>query len=137
MGLFSISFSYYVDESSRSGYVKVNDIDNEIQSSALTNGEITVGANETVDFNLFVISNNNFDSKFELYYQTAALDNVNIYTVDDIDEIIPSHSVYKYKIVIENYNNESINVSLGVASATLNDDINLPGNRIEKEKTDD
>ena len=56
MGLFSISFSYYVDESSKMGLLKINEIDNRLQSDALTNGTITVNPQETVEFSIYVIN---------------------------------------------------------------------------------
>ena len=132
MGLFSISFSYYVDESSRTGLYKINEIDNRLQSDALNNGVITVNAQETVEFHVYVISNNNFESKFELYYQTKNTDNLEIYSVDEIKSSIPSHSVYEYKIVIENYNESSVEVTFGVASSYMQSDVNSPGIVIEK-----
>lgn len=132
MGLFSISFSYYVDESSRTGLYKINQIDNRLQSDALTNGTITVSAQETVEFNVYVISNNNFESKYELYYQTKNEDDIKVYTVDEIKETIPSHSVYEYKIVVENYDDNSVNVTFGVASSDMAGEVKSPGVVIEK-----
>lgn len=132
MGLFSISFSYYVDESSRTGLLKINEIDNRLQSDSLTNGTITVKPQETVEFHVYVISNNNFESKYELYYQTKNETNLEVYTVDEIKETIPSHSVYEYKIVIENYNEESVDVTFGVASSDMQSDVKSPGIVIEK-----
>ena len=132
MGLFSISFSYYVDESSKTGLFKVNEIDNRLQSDALTNGSITVGSQETVEFHVYVISNNNFESKYELYYQTKNEDNLEVYTVNEVKNTIPSHSVHEYKIVIENYNETSVDVTFGVASSYMQSDVESPGVVIEK-----
>lgn len=130
-GLISISFSYYVDESSNLGLIKINDIDNRIQSDALKNGVITVGAQQTVTFNIYVISNNNFESKYELFYQAKDVNDLKVYMKDNIKSSIPSHSVYEHTIVIENYKNTSVDVTIGVASSYLNKDINLPGEKIE------
>ena len=132
MGLFSISFSYYVDESSKTGLFKINEIDNRLQSDALTNGTITVEAQETVEFHVYVISNNNFESKYELYYQAKKEENLEVYTVNEIKSSIPSHSVHEYKIVIENYNEESVGVTFGVASSDLDGEVKSPGVVIEK-----
>lgn len=132
MGLISISFSYYVDESSHTGLIKFNDIDNRIQSDALNNGVITVGAQEMVSFSVYVISNNNFESKYELFYQTKDSNDLEVYMTDSINESIPSHSVYEHKIVIENYKTESVDVTIGVASSYLDKEINLPGDKIEQ-----
>lgn len=132
MGLFSISFSYYVDESSKTGLFKINEIDNRLQSDSLTNGTITVNAQETVEFSIYVISNNNFETKYELYYQTNNESNLEVYTVNNIKETIPSHSVYEYKIVIENYNETSVDVTLGIASSDMQGEVKSPGVVIEK-----
>ncbi len=132
-GLISISFSYYVDETSKTGLVKFNDIDNRVQSEALKNGVITVGPQETVSFNVYVISNNNFESKYELFYQTKDPRDLKVYMKDNIKPSIPSHSVYEHNIVIENYKPESVDITIGVASSYLNKKINLPGEKIEQE----
>lgn len=132
MGLFSISFSYYVDESSKTGLLKINEIDNRLQSDSLTNGTITVNPQETVEFHVYIISNNNYETKYELYYQTKNETNLEVYTVDEIKETIPSHSVYEYKIVIENYNETSVDVTLGIASSYLQGEVKSPGIVIEK-----
>ena len=132
MGLFSISFSYYVDESSKMGLLKINEIDNRLQSDALTNGTITVNPQETVEFSIYVISNNNYETKDEIEYQTNNESNLEVYTVNDIKETIPSHSVYEYKIVIENYNETNVDVTLGVASSIMQGEVKAPGIVIEK-----
>lgn len=132
MGLVSISFSYYVDESSRTGLVRFNDVDNRIQSDALNNGVIIVGAQESVNFKVYVISNNNFDSKYELFYQTKDITDLDVYMTDSLKPSIPSHSVYEHTIVIENYKNESVDVTIGVASSYLDKEINLPGEKIKQ-----
>lgn len=132
MGLVSISFSYYVDESSRTGLIKFNEIDNRIQSDALNNGVITIGPQETKEFNVYVVSNNDFDSKYELYYQTTTNTDIEVYMKDNIKDVLPSHSVYEHSIVIENYNSQPIDVTIGVASSYLDKEINLPGEKINQ-----
>lgn len=132
MGLFSVSFSYYVDETSRSGLVRLNEVDNIIQSDSLKNGVITVGPQETIEFHIYVISNNNYDSKFKLFYQTKNERDIKVYTKEDIKEVIPSHSVYEYTIVIENYSGVQEDVTIGIASSTMDSSVNAPGKVILK-----
>ena len=68
----------------------------------------------------------------KLYYQTNNESNLEVYTVNDIKETIPSHSVYEYKIVIENYNETNVDVTLGVASSIMQGEVKAPGIVIEK-----
>ena len=63
-GLASISFSYYIDESSTEGILKYNAIDNRLQSPDLVDGNVALAPHETKEIELYVMSNNSFMSQY-------------------------------------------------------------------------
>lgn len=127
-GLVSISFSYYIDDSTNSNIIEVSKVDNRIQSDELIQGYITIPAQETKEIIVYIMSNNDFESKFKLYYKTD--DNVEVLSESEIDDQISSHDVLEYKLIISNYDEEESEVFIGIANGYIGKTIELEGKEI-------
>lgn len=128
-GLVSVSFSYYIDESTNNTKLALSIVDNEIQSDALTDNKVTISSNETITFNMFIISNNSFESIYKLFYK--ANDKVEV-TVDRIYPSLEAHSVNIVKITIKNFSNSEETVEIGIKSGYLNTNIEIEGKEITR-----
>lgn len=128
-GLVSISFSYYVDESTNSGLIKFSSIDNRIQSDDLVDGYITLSGHETKTITVYVMSNNNFESKFKLYYKTDG--NAQVSSDVVLDETIESKEVYAYDLYVSNFDDKENKVYIGISNAYLDDSVQFDGKEIE------
>lgn len=133
MGLASVSFSYYVDESTNdTKLVELKVIDNRISSDNLVDGKVTLGANEAKDIELYVISNNDFDTLYKLYY---LVDNeyVDVVLNSDINDVIGAKDVHKVLLSVENYSDKEVEVIIGIDSGYVGSEIKLSGVEITKE----
>lgn len=127
--LASISFSYYIDESSTEGMLKFDTIDNRIQSPDLVDGNLALAPHETKEINLYVMSNNDMESKYKLIYNTDK--NVKIYTNTSIDETIDAKEVKNYTLTVSNFEDEPVTFELKILSSSMSADIPFNGNEIE------
>lgn len=127
--LASISFSYYIDESSTEGMLKFDTIDNRIQSPDLVDGNLALAPHETKEINLYVMSNNDMESKYKLIYNTDK--NVKIYTNTSIDETIDAKEVKNYALTVSNFEDEPVTFELKILSSSMSADIPFNGNEIE------
>lgn len=127
--LASISFSYYIDESSTEGMLKFDNIDNRIQSPDLVDGNLALAPHETKEINLYVMSNNDMESKYKLIYNTDK--NVKIYTNTSIDETIDAKEVKNYTLTVSNFEDEPVTFELKILSSSMSADIPFNGNEIE------
>lgn len=133
MGLASISFSYYVDESTNNTkLVELNVIDNRITSDELVNGKIVLGPQETKEIEVYVMSNNDFDTEYELYYSVDS-EYVDVVSSDNTNGTLGSKDVHMIKLVIENYEEKEVEVLIGLDSTYVGSKINLSGKKIVKE----
>lgn len=128
-GLVSVSFSYYIDESTNNTKLALSIVDNSIQSDALVDNKVTVKKNETITFNMFLISNNNFESIYKLFYK--ANDKVEV-MVDRIYPSLDAHAVRIVKITIKNTSNNDEEVEIGIKSGYLNTNIELEEKEIKR-----
>lgn len=129
-GLVSISFSYYIDESGNSKYLSLSVVDNQIQSDYLTNNTITVEGNESITFNLYVMSNNNFESIYKLFYK--ANDGDIKVTVDRVYSSIDAHAVHLLSVTIDNYTNVEQKIELGIVSGYKDTELKVEGKEIKE-----
>lgn len=133
MGLASISFSYYVDESTNNTkLVELSVIDNRISSDDLVDGKVTVGPQETKVIQVYVMSNNDFDTEYELYY-LADSDYLDVVSNYETARRIGSKDVHMIELIIENYEEKSIEVTIGIDSSYVGSEIALSGKKIVKE----
>lgn len=128
-GLVSISFSYYVDESSNGGVIRLSSIDNRLQSDDLEDSYLTLAAHETKTIKVYVMSNNNFESKFKLYYKTD--DNIQVSSEVILDETIDSKEVYSYDLDVSNFGDNESKVYIGISSAYLDEEITFDGEEVK------
>lgn len=128
-GLASISFSYYIDESSIEGILKYNAIDNRLQSPDLVDGNVALAPHETKEIELYVMSNNSFMSQYKVIYKTSQ--NVKVYSENMMADVIDAKEVQNYKFVISNYDDVPAQIELEVVSSEMNKDLNFEGNEVE------
>lgn len=128
-GLASVSFSYYIDESSTDGVLKYEKIDNRIQSEALIDGLVSLAPHETKEIILYVMSNNNFASNFKLYYETA--DNAKVLSSSLIKDSIEAKEVQEYTLSLANFGNEPASLVINIASSNIDSEVTFPGTEVE------
>lgn len=127
--LVSISFSYYIDESSMDGLLEFVEIDNRIQSPDLVDGNVSLAPHETKEIEIYVMSNNTFDSKYKLIYNTDK--NVKVFTDTLMDDVISAKEVKNYKLTLSNFEDESVSFELKLISSDINSEVQFDGNEIE------
>ena len=128
-GLFSISFSYYIDESSTEGLLKVKGLDNRIQSDDLVDGVVSLAPHETKTINLYVMSNNTKETRYAIYYKTDK--NAKVLSETELDETIGANEVYQYTLMVSNFGDEEADVLIDIASAELDDEVSFDGVKVE------
>ena len=128
-GLFSISFSYYIDESSTEGLLKVKNIDNRIQSDDLVDGVVSLAPHETKTINLYVMSNNNRETKYKIYYKTDK--NAKVLSDVELDETINANEVHQYTLMVSNLEDDPADVFIDIANAELDGEISFDGEPVE------
>lgn len=126
VGLVSISFSYYISESGNNvRSLSLSVVDNQIKCDSLKNGVLKVAPNETVTFSLYVMSNNNFESSFKLFYK-ADTDNLKVYA-EKLKDSIGAYDIQSVDITVINYTNEEQSIEFGIANGYLNTEIETDG----------
>lgn len=113
-GLVSVSFSYFIDESSTEGVLKFAEIDNRIQSPDLVDKNVSLAPHETKEIDIYVMSNNNFDTDFSLIYKTN--DDVKVYSDRKLSTTLTAKEVQNYHLVISNYGDSAANLELDIVS---------------------
>ncbi len=74
MGLTSISFSYYIEDSTNGTQVmKINKIDTFIQSDELTSDEVIVPANSSKTITINVVNNNLYSNEYALTHTNESV----------------------------------------------------------------
>lgn len=129
MGLVSVSFSYYVDESSRPGVLKNVNVDNRLQITGYAGNKISFEPHETKELEVYIMSNNDFSSVYKIYYNKGV--NVYVYADTKISGVITAKEVQKYKFMITNNEEVPVEFELGLASATLNGSVDVDSNLVE------
>lgn len=130
IGLASFSFSYYTDDTVDVKPLRLADVDTRLQCDQAKGGYVTVGAQETIEYTVYVQSNNAFDSQYKLYYETEAND-VEVYTSKETIGNIEAYNILAYKITVANFETNPVKVKLGVAGGYTEADIDVPGKLIE------
>lgn len=129
VGLLGVSFSYYVDDSNPETELQLPAVDTRIQSDGIIGGEVAVDAFETVDIDVYVMSNNDFETKFQLYYKASG--NGSVLSEEPIRETIGDHDVYKYTLSFANFSEEPVIFKLDVASGYVDSELNYDGYPVE------
>ena len=128
-GLSSITFSYYIEDSSDSNQVmKVKTINTVIQTDDLESDEITLLPGETKVIKIKVISNNDYPNDYKLYYVG---EDVAVTSDKEIKNTIDTKESLDYELTFIN-NKEEVNiVKLGIANGYLGATIEITGNEIK------
>ena len=129
VGLTSISFSYYIEDTSdATQLMKINKIDTFIQTDDIDSDEITLPANTSKTININVINNNDFPNNFKLYYVGEG---VTVVSDKEIVETIDSKDVFNYNLTLNNPSNEIKVVKLGIVNGYIGTQIEIPGTEIK------
>ena len=136
MYFFSISYSYYkeVKENKDAIFLEVFDFTYTITSPNLSNNQVTVEGNSTSTITLQIVSENESDSNYELYYQildtlnAEQISNITIECNEDTTTDYPTGSISSFDtktvtVEIKNDNDFTINVKFdcqgGFSNQTL------------------
>ena len=129
VGLTSISFSYYIEDTSdATQLMKINKIDTFIQTDDIDSDEITLPANTSKTISINVINNNNFPNAFKLFYVGEG---VTVVSDKEIAETIDSKDVFNYNLTLNNPSNEIKVVKLGIVNGYVGTQIEIPGIEIK------
>ena len=129
MGLTSISFSYYIEDSTNGKQLmKVNKIDTFIQSDDLKSNEIVVDANSSKTITINVISNNSFTSIYKLFHTNES---ITVTSNKPILDSIDSMYVQTYELTFTNNTNENQMTKLGIKNGYKNTEIEIEGIEIK------
>ena len=128
-GLSSITFSYYIEDSSDSSQVmKVKTINTVIQTDDLESDELTLLPGETKVIKIKVISSNDYPNDFKVYYVG---DGVTVTSDKQIQTTIDTNETLEYELTLTN-NKEEVNiVKLGIANGYIGAEIEINGNEIK------
>ncbi len=128
LGLVSISFSYYVDESSnQTKMVTLTSVENELRSNDLNEGKVTVLPNETKEIVLYIVSNNAFASQCKLFYMSSS--DIEVYTSVPYQKV-DAFEAKKVPIIIQNHGKTEEVVSIGIENGFLNQEIQVKDHEI-------
>lgn len=128
-GLSSITFSYYIEDSSDSDQVmKVKTINTVIQTDDLDSNEITLLPYESKTIVINVISSNDYPNDFKIYYVG---DGVAVTSNNSIKPTIDANETITYELTFTNEKEEVNIVKLGIANGYLGATIEIDGNEIK------
>jgi hypothetical protein len=129
VGLTSISFSYYIEDTSDANQLmKINKIDTFIQSDDIDSDEITLPAQTSKTININVINNNSFPNIYKLYYVG---NDVTVISDKDVQDTIDSMEVHAYSLKLNNPTDEIRVVKLGIKNGYVGSQIEVDGIEIK------
>ena len=129
VGLTSISFSYYIEDTSDANQLmKINKIDTFIQSDDIESDEITLPAQTSKTININVINNNSFPNIYKLYYVG---NDVTVISDKDVQDTIDSMEVHTYSLKLNNPTDEIRVVKLGIKNGYVGSQIEVDGIEIK------
>ena len=134
---FGASYAFFTSINEQHGKLNIvaGSLDYKLESDSLNDGVLTLRAWETKKLTIKLISLNQINSKYELYYNSDDISDVNIgYDVDTVDSvlgIINSNSTKQITVVVENLKDSTAAIEFGVAGGLLSDNLVLmDGNSI-------
>ena len=131
VGLMTVSFSYYIDDSTNNTtLVSLAKVNNIIQSDALKDNKLVLLPGNTATFTLYVMSNNDFDSSYKLFYKCKNT-LVNVSTTSEIRHEIPIKAVHKYDIKVVNNATTIQEIEFGIVNGYQNKDLIMPEDAYE------
>lgn len=129
VGLTSISFSYYIEDTSdASQLMQINKIDTFIQSDDIESDEITLPAQTSKTININVINNNSFPNIYKLYYVGS---DVTVIADKDVKDTIESMEVHTYNLKINNPTDDIKVIKLGIRNGYIGSQVEVEGTEIK------
>ncbi len=129
VGLTSVSFSYYIEDTSNGSQImKLNKINTFIQSDDLKSDEITLTAYGEKTITINVISNNPYNNDFIIFHTN---ENVKVTANKKIMKNIESMSVQTYDLTFTNTSEEIQVDKLGIKNGYTGSDIEIDGIQIK------
>ena len=129
VGLTSISFSYYIEDTSDANQLmKINKIDTFIQSDDIESDEITLPAQTSKTININVINNNSFPNIYKLYYVGSG---VTVLVDKDVQDTIDSMDVHSYSLKLNNPTDEIQVIKLGIKNGYVGSNVIVEGTEIK------
>lgn len=129
MGLTSISFSYYIEDSTNGTQVmKINKIDTFIQSDELTSDEVIVPANSSKIITINVVNNNLYSNEYAL---THTNESVTVTSNKTVLSNINSKDVHTYELTFNNNTSVEQTTKLGIINAYDGQKLEVTGIQIK------
>ena len=129
MGLTSISFSYYIEDSTNGTQVmKINKIDTFIQSDELTSDEVIVPANSSKTITINVVNNNLYSNEYAL---THTNESVTVTSNKIVLSNINSKDVHTYELTFNNNTSVEQTTKLGIINAYDGQKLEITGIQIK------
>lgn len=128
-GLSSVTFSYYIEDSSDGSQImKVKTIDTVILTDDLESDTILLFPNEVKEISIEVISNNDYPNDFKLYYEG---ENIEITSDKEVKTTINAQETLSYKLTITNLSDEDNSTKLGIKNGYIGSNIEVQGIEIK------
>lgn len=128
-GLSSVTFSYYIEDSSDGSQImKVKTIDTVILTDDLESDTILLFPNEVKEISIEVISNNDYPNDFKLYYEG---ENIKITSDKEVKTTINAQETLSYKLTITNLSDEDNSTKLGIKNGYIGSNIEVQGIEIK------
>ena len=129
VGLTSISFSYYIEDTSNGEQVlKINKIDTFIQSDDLKSDEITIPSHSSKTITINVINNNAYSNEYKVFHSNG---DVTVTTNKEILEHIDSMNVQTYELTFKNDTDDIQVTKLGIKNGYKGSNVEIDGIEIK------
>lgn len=129
VGLSSITFSYYIEDSSDATQVmKVKKINTVIQTDDLDSDEITLPAKTSKTITINIINNDDYESIYKLYHIS---DGVTVTSNKKIINATKPKDVLSYELTFTNDTDEIKVSKLGIVTGYMGNSIKVPENSVE------
>ena len=123
VGLMTVSFSYYVDDSTNNTtLVSIAKVNNFIQSDALNDNKLVLAPGNEANFTLYVMSNNDFDSSYKLFYKCKNT-LVSVNTNKPVKNEIEAFGFEKYEIKVINNATTIQEIEFGIVNGFPNKEL--------------
>ena len=131
VGLMTVSFSYYVDDSTNNTtLVSLAKVNNVIQSDALKDNKLELIPGQEATFTLYVMSNNEFDSAYKLFYKCKNT-LVSVTTTSAVRSSIEPYAAHAYNIIVKNNATTIQEIEFGITNGYPNKDLIMPEDAYE------
>ena len=128
-GLSSVTFSYYIEDSSDANQVmKVKTINTYIQTDDIESDEITLLPNESKIININVISENDYPNDYKLFYVGEG---ITVTSDKEVKNTIDTKEKLNYQLTFTNTTEEVKVVKLGIVNGYIGSTLEVEGTEIK------